>query len=110
MAYADWEIGNCGVLDDNCDVLPDWREDVIPFDPLTSRATRHYGILPEFLRTTPGAVRSGNPGASIAALGAKAGWMTKDHPHDYGYGETPRSPNWLKRAARSSISAHRAAP
>uniref|UniRef100_UPI002FC5AD0D aminoglycoside N(3)-acetyltransferase n=1 Tax=Bosea sp. (in: a-proteobacteria) TaxID=1871050 RepID=UPI002FC5AD0D len=50
-------------------------------------AIRDNGILPEFLRTTPGALRSGNPGASIAAIGAKAGWFTADHPLDYGYGE-----------------------
>jgi aminoglycoside 3-N-acetyltransferase len=43
-------------------------------------------VLPEFLRTTPGALRSANPGASVAALGARAGWMTADHPLDYGYG------------------------
>ncbi len=39
------------------------------------------------MRTTPGALRSGNPGASVAALGAKAEWLVADHPLDYGYGE-----------------------
>jgi len=28
-----------------------------------------------------------NPGASVAALGAQADWITVDHPLDYGYGE-----------------------
>ncbi|MCA1696520.1 MAG: aminoglycoside 3-N-acetyltransferase, partial [Actinobacteria bacterium] len=64
-----------------------WRAHVPPFDPAASRAARDNGVLPEFLRTTPGARRSGNPGASVAALGARAGWLTADHPLDYGYGE-----------------------
>ena len=42
------------------------------------------------LRTTPGARRSGNPGASMAALGGRAEWFTADHALDYGYG--PQSP------------------
>ncbi len=37
-----------------------------------------------------GALRSGNPGASVAALGGRAEWFTADHPLDYGYG--PGSP------------------
>ena len=44
-------------------------------------------MLAEFVRTTPGAKRSGNPGASVAAVGAGADWFTADHPLDYGYGE-----------------------
>jgi aminoglycoside 3-N-acetyltransferase len=42
------------------------------------------------LRTTPGAVRSRNPGASMAALGGRADWFVADHAMDYGYG--PHSP------------------
>lgn len=60
------------------------------FDPRKARADRSYGILPEFLRTWPGAARSGNPGASVAAVGARADWICADHPLDYGYG--PGSP------------------
>ncbi len=45
------------------------------------------GIIAEFVRTTPGARRSANPGASVAALGRLADWITADHPQDYGYGE-----------------------
>jgi aminoglycoside 3-N-acetyltransferase len=44
------------------------------------------GVFPEFLRTTPGARRSANPGASITAIGARADWLTADHRLDYGYG------------------------
>ncbi|MBZ9936369.1 aminoglycoside 3-N-acetyltransferase [Mesorhizobium sp. BR1-1-16] len=87
LAYADWDGAYDDLLDaDGC--LPEgWRSHVPPFDPLRSRAIRQNGILPEFLRTTPGALRSGNPGASIVALGARAEELIADHPLDYGYGE-----------------------
>lgn len=57
------------------------------FDPLTSRATVEWSVLTEFLRTRPGALRSDHPEASVAAVGAKAAWLTADHPLQYGYGE-----------------------
>ena len=84
LAYTDWQSGeevHAGGAD---------RNDIPPFDPLTSRAIRDNGWWPELVRTTPGALRSGNPGASMAALGGRAGWFTADHPLDYGYG--PGSP------------------
>jgi aminoglycoside 3-N-acetyltransferase len=68
----------------------EFRADVPPFDPLRSRATRDNGFWPEMLRTTPGALRSGNPGASMAAIGGRAAWFVADHALDYGYG--PQSP------------------
>ena len=83
LAYADWQGQE--EIDTG---LP--RDDIAPFDPKTSRASRDNGAFPELLRTTPGALRSGNPGASIVALGARADWFTADHPLDYGYG--PSSP------------------
>src|SRR5512136_1108623 len=61
-----------------------------PFDPAASRANREWSILTEYLRTRPGARRSANPGASVAAVGARAGWLTENHPLQYGYG--PGSP------------------
>lgn len=87
MAYADWDAGYEALLGPDGTLPPAWREHVSPFDPSTSRATRDNGILPEFLRTTPGALRSASPGPSMVALGAKAQWLTADHPIDYGYGE-----------------------
>ncbi|CAD5256134.1 Aminoglycoside N(3)-acetyltransferase III [Bosea sp. 62] len=86
LAYADWEARYEDLVDDEGRVPLEWREHVPPFDPQRSRAIRDNGVLPEFLRTTPGARRSGNPGASLVALGAKAEWFTADHPLDYGYG------------------------
>lgn len=87
FAYADWEARYQALIDAEGRVPPEWREHIPPFDPQRSRAIRDNGVLPEFLRTTPGALRSANPGASIVALGAKAEWFTADHPLDYGYGE-----------------------
>ena len=74
------------LLDAEGRVPPAWRQHVPPFDPAASRAIRAHGVIAEFIRTTPGARRSGNPGASVAALGARADWFTTDHPLDYGYG------------------------
>lgn len=56
------------------------------FDPARSPASSGYGVLAELIRTWPGAVRSNNPGASMAAMGARAAWLCADHPMDYGYG------------------------
>jgi len=84
LAYTDWQS------EDEILAAPDRRDDIPPFDPLRSRATRDNGFWPELLRTTPGALRSANPGASMAALGGRAAWFTADHALDYGYG--PASP------------------
>jgi aminoglycoside 3-N-acetyltransferase len=90
LAYTDWDGAYDDLLDADGRVPPEWRDHIPPFDPAASRAVRDNGILAEFIRTTPGARRSGNPGASVAAIGARADWLTADHPLDYGYG--PGSP------------------
>lgn len=84
LGYTDWDG------QDDVDNHPDLRGEARPFDPLTSRSIRDNGYFPEMLRTTPGARRSSNPGASMAAIGARADWFTADHALDYGYG--PQSP------------------
>jgi aminoglycoside 3-N-acetyltransferase len=58
------------------------------FDPLVSEADREVGRLPERIRTWPGALRSDHPLASLAAVGARAEWLTSDHPlhHPFGVG------------------------
>jgi aminoglycoside 3-N-acetyltransferase len=63
-----------------------YLEECPPFNPATSRAFRKWSILTEYLRTWPSACRSSNPEASCAAVGAKARWMTENHPLQYGYG------------------------
>src|SRR5690606_23826004 len=85
--YTDWETGYETLVGDDGRVPPEWRNDVAPFDPESSRASRSHGAIAELFRTRPGTVRSGNPGASVAALGALAEWIVADHPLDYGYAE-----------------------
>lgn len=87
MAYVDWDGAYEDLLDAKGRVPEIWRDHIPPFHPAISRAIRDNGVLAEFIRTTPGARRSGNPGASVAALGVMADWLTADHPLDYGYGE-----------------------
>lgn len=89
LAYTDVHAPYVELLVDGR-VPPEWRDHVPPFDVQASRAAYEYGALAESVRTSPGALRSGNPGASVAALGARAAWFTADHPLDYGYG--PGSP------------------
>lgn len=89
-AYTDWDASYEALLLPDGTVPDAWRDHIPPFDPATSRAVRDNGIFPEFLRTMPGAVRSGSPGASMTAIGAKAEWLLANHPLDYGYG--PGSP------------------
>ncbi len=90
MMYVGWE--------DSPYELEQWPEnwqkaymrECLPFDPATSRAYRKWSILTEYLRTWPNAFRSNNPDASCAAVGARAQWLTENHPLQYGYG--PGSP------------------
>lgn len=86
-AYVDWDGAYDELLDAEGRLPDEWRDHVPVFDPAASRAIRDHGVLAEFIRTTPGAARSGNPGASVAAVGARADWLCADHPLDYGYGE-----------------------
>ncbi|MGY0487242.1 aminoglycoside N(3)-acetyltransferase [Streptomyces sp. WG-D5] len=59
------------------------------YDPATS-PTLGVGVLPETLRTWPGARRSAHPQTSFAALGARAAEVTDGHAVDCRLGE--RSP------------------
>jgi aminoglycoside 3-N-acetyltransferase len=60
------------------------------FDPERSPAARDHGVFAEVVRRWPGAMRSGNPGASVVAIGARAPLFCEGHPLRYGYG--PGSP------------------
>ncbi len=91
MVATDWETAyDDELLDENGCVPATWKPHIPPFDPATSRAMRDNGAIAEFVRTTPGARRSANPNCSVAALGARAAWLTDNQPLDYGYG--PGSP------------------
>ncbi|MFW2854182.1 aminoglycoside 3-N-acetyltransferase [Sphingomonas sp. TX0543] len=87
LVYTSWDSVHDDLLDSDGRVLARWRDHVPGFDPHASRAVRMNGVIAEFVRTIPGARRSGNPGASVAAIGRLASWITADHSQDYGYGE-----------------------
>lgn len=92
LVYTSWDSVHDDLLDEDGRVLPAWRDHVPGYDAQASRAARMNGIIAEFVRTMPGARRSANPGASVAAVGRLADWITADHPLDYGYGaDTPFS-------------------
>ena len=86
MAYLDWDAPWEDLATPDGQIPEAVKAHVPPFDPASTRAARGNGVLAEFLRTTPGALRSANPGASVAAIGARAAWLTADHPLDFGYG------------------------
>lgn len=76
MAYVDFEP-----------FFEDGDEEIPVFDKRIARAALDHGVLHEVIRTWPGAVRSDHPDAGVAAVGARAAWLTADHPLRYGYGE-----------------------
>ncbi len=90
MMYVAWEDSTEQFGESSLERQAAYRAECPAFDPDTSRAYRKWSILTEYLRTRPGAYRSRNPGASMVAVGARARWLMRDHPLDYGYG--PGSP------------------
>jgi aminoglycoside 3-N-acetyltransferase len=78
-AYVDFEA----FFDDE----EDDPADIPVFDKRVAHAARDHGILHETLRTWPGALRSDHPDAGVLAIGARAAWITADHPFQYGYGD-----------------------
>ena len=86
MMYVGWQDGTYEMASWPEAKRRAYLEECPAFDPAISRAVLGWSILTEYLRTTPGAHRSGNPEASMAAIGAKAAWLTAGHPLDYGYG------------------------
>lgn len=66
-----------------------YKQSLQAFDPLTTPSW-HMGELAEYVRTRPGAARSGHPQSSFAAIGAKAAELMSFHDRDCHLGE--RSP------------------
>ena len=62
------------------------REHMPAFDPAVTRS-HSVGVLPETVRTWPGAVRSDHPHTSFAAVGAAAAELMADHKIECQLGE-----------------------
>ncbi|WP_317621037.1 AAC(3) family N-acetyltransferase [Streptomyces sp. CBMA123] len=58
----------------------EYRARMPRFDPATTPASPTLGALSEAVRTRPGALRSGHPQTSWAAVGPRAGEITDRHP------------------------------
>jgi aminoglycoside 3-N-acetyltransferase len=90
MMYVGWEGSPYDIAVEAME-LPLALLEIWPaYNPSTSRAMHAWSVLTEYLRTWPGAQRSGHPDHSFAAVGARATELTQDHPLQYGMG--PQSP------------------
>lgn len=86
MVYTDWIAPYEAMLDADGHLPDDMKGEVTPFDHITSPAARDHGVFVEWVRQRAGANRSANPGASCAAIGKHAHYLTADHPQNFGYG------------------------
>lgn len=99
-------IGPTGTLAAYVDFEPFFEDDeadesAVPvFDKRIAHAARDHGVLHETLRNWPGALRSDHPDAGVVAIGPAAGWITADHPFQYGYGEGSPLEKIVERGGR----------
>jgi aminoglycoside 3-N-acetyltransferase len=85
-AYASWQEHVYNAADWPAEHRAAYIAEPPVFDPATAEAARDHGRIPERIRTWPGARRSAHPEASVVAVGARAGWLTAQHPHNDAYG------------------------
>jgi aminoglycoside 3-N-acetyltransferase len=86
VAYASWAEHVYHAADWPEEHRAAYRADPPVFDPATGAVDPDYGVLPERIRTWPGAVRSAHPEASVTAVGPRAAWLCAAHPAGDGYG------------------------
>ncbi|MYU03363.1 aminoglycoside N(3)-acetyltransferase [Streptomyces sp. SID8366] len=75
------------------------RATMPPYDPLTTPSLG-VGVIPETVRTWPGALRSAHPQTSFAALGPRAREITDGHAPDCRLGEHSPLARLEERGAR----------
>jgi aminoglycoside 3-N-acetyltransferase len=90
LAYLGWNDSTGGMTGWPPQWQQAYRSERPPFDPQFSEADRQMGRVPERIRTWPGVKVSGSHFRRMAAIGARAGWLTEDQPWDHGFG--PGSP------------------
>ncbi|WP_047769455.1 MULTISPECIES: AAC(3) family N-acetyltransferase, partial [Xenorhabdus] len=72
LCYTNWEQNYEDSLDVNGYVPSELKSEIMPYDRSFSRASKDHGVFAECVRTTKGAIRSQNPGASVVAIGNNA--------------------------------------
>jgi aminoglycoside 3-N-acetyltransferase len=77
------DIGRPGTTPEEAAQL---RANMPAFDKHSARANRDVGTLAEFFRSWPGTRVSDCPAVRIAAQGARAGWLVREHPLLYPFG------------------------
>ncbi|PHM46017.1 hypothetical protein Xmau_00410 [Xenorhabdus mauleonii] len=86
LCYTNWEQNYEDSLDEDGCVPLELKSEIMPYDRLSSRASKDHGVFAESVRTTKGAIRSQNPGASVVAIGNDAEYFIENHSLNYGYG------------------------
>lgn len=90
MAYVSWDRSPHEETLNGNQLSPDEREAWPAFDPKTSAPYPGWGYLNTLICRHPAVRRSGNPDASMAAIGPLADTLVAEHPLSSGYG--PGSP------------------
>jgi aminoglycoside 3-N-acetyltransferase len=82
MSYVGWEDDPWHLAAWPEEWQAAYRAELPPFDPELSEADHEMGRFPERVRTWPGSRKSGGHVMRMAAVGARAGWLTADQPWD----------------------------
>ncbi|MDX8000430.1 aminoglycoside 3-N-acetyltransferase [Xenorhabdus sp. Reich] len=86
LCYTNWDQNYEDSMDENGHIPFELKPEIMPYDRVFSRASRDHGVFAECVRTTKGAIRSQNPGASVVAIGNDAEYFIENHSLNYGYG------------------------